>query len=58
MFERYIVFKGFKDGSLGFFLSVMMGFYKFLTLVKIWENAKNKSVDYEKEKREILEEYN
>jgi hypothetical protein len=35
-----------------------MGFYKFLTLVKIWENAKNKSVDYEKEKREILEEYN
>jgi glycosyltransferase involved in cell wall biosynthesis len=35
---RYITNKGFMDGYRGFFLSLMMGFYRTLTYMKLWEN--------------------
>ena len=41
MCKRYVVYKGFKDGYHGFCLSVMMGFYKFLMSVKLWELSIN-----------------
>jgi len=34
---RYFTQMGFKDGYRGFFLSFMMGFYRALTYIKLWE---------------------
>jgi len=55
---RYITQKGFLDGYRGFFLSVMMGFYRALTYIKLWEawQFKDEAVTqaYEKLKEDIV----
>ena len=58
---RYISQKGYKDGYRGFFLSLMMGFYRILNYIKLWEFWQNKdeSVEnkYLKLKEKIIKEY-
>lgn len=58
---RYINNKGYKDGYRGFFLSIMMGFYRTLNYIKLWENWQNKdsSVEdkYKELKEKIIKEY-
>lgn len=36
-YKRFVKLKGFKDGKYGLILSVLMGFYWFLSFVKAWE---------------------
>jgi len=36
--------KGFKDGMLGFVISICLSFYIFLELVKTWEVSKYEDV--------------
>jgi glycosyltransferase involved in cell wall biosynthesis len=36
-FGRYFAGKGYKEGTRGFSLSVMMAFYRALTYIKLWE---------------------
>jgi hypothetical protein len=36
-FYRFLLKKGYKKGSRGFFLSVFMAWYRFLTMAKCWE---------------------
>ena len=58
---RYISQKGFKDGYRGFFLSLMMGFYRTLNYIKLWEYWQNRElpveVKYRNLKEEIIREY-
>jgi glycosyltransferase involved in cell wall biosynthesis len=57
---RYISQRGYKDGYRGFFLSIMMGFYRTMTYVKLWE-LWNYSVpvetSYENIKNKIISDY-
>jgi len=39
---RFIYFQGYKDGYRGFFLSIIMGFYRILIHIKLWERWRNK----------------
>ena len=36
-FQRYILWQGYKDGTRGFILAVLIGVYHFLTRIKLWE---------------------
>ena len=58
---RYISQKGFKDGYRGFFLSLMMGFYRALVYIKLWEFCQDENCTsqyyYNKRKEEIIEGY-
>lgn len=58
---RYISQKGYKDGYRGFFLSIMMGFYRTLNYIKLWEYWQNKDLSVEHKyrtlKEEILKQY-
>lgn len=58
---RYISQKGYKDGYRGFFLSLMMGFYRTLNYIKLWEYWQNKDesveIKYLKIKDKIINEY-
>jgi len=40
---RFLYFRGYKDGYRGFFLSIMSGFYRMLTHIKLWEKWQNKN---------------
>lgn len=39
--KRYVLKKGYKDGWHGFIFSVLMGFYKFVAIIKLWESELN-----------------
>ncbi len=58
---RYFIYKGFKDGYRGFFLSVMMAFYRALSYIKLWEKWQNKDTSaelkYAELKNNIVKEY-
>lgn len=57
---RYLSQKGYKDGYRGFFLSLMMGLYRALVYVKLWEHEEKQRggfLDYDSVKREIIEEH-
>ena len=58
---RYINNKGYKDGYRGLFLSLMMGFYRTLNYIKLWEYWQNKDVPvevtYNMLKEKIVNEY-
>jgi len=58
---RYFTQMGFKDGYRGFFLSFMMGFYRALTYIKLWEAwvYKENPIDktYVRIKKDILNGY-
>jgi len=57
---RYISQKGFRDGYRGFFLSLMMGWYRTLVYIKLWELHNEKqggAVDYREAKRAIVSGY-
>jgi glycosyltransferase involved in cell wall biosynthesis len=58
---RYLTQKGFLDGYRGFFLSVMMGFYRALAYIKLWEACEFQeepvSRRYQKLKEDLLKEY-
>lgn len=57
--KRYVKHKGYKDGYRGFFLSIMMAFYRFLTLVKLWEadERKKPDFDYQPQRKMVLDSY-
>lgn len=59
--SRYVVCRGYKDGYRGFFLSLMMAFYRALSHIKLWELARikdgSKESDYVKAKKEIVGQY-
>lgn len=58
---RFLVLRGYKDGYHGFFLSLMMSFYRILTYIKLWEKRQNikssRRADYENLKNNITSEY-
>jgi glycosyltransferase involved in cell wall biosynthesis len=57
---RFINQKGYKDRHRGFFLSVMMGFYRALVYIKLWEFSRDNIAPgayYAKRKAEIIEGY-
>lgn len=58
---RYISQKGYKDGYRGFSLSLMMGFYRTLNYIKLWEYWQNKDLSvqdqYNALKETIIKEY-
>jgi (heptosyl)LPS beta-1,4-glucosyltransferase len=58
---RYISQKGYMDGYRGLFLSLMMGFYRTLNYIKLWEywQYKELSVEdrYNSLKEQIVKEY-
>jgi (heptosyl)LPS beta-1,4-glucosyltransferase len=58
---RYISQKGYKDGYRGLFLSLMMGFYRTLNYIKLWECWENKNLSvedkYRRLKENIIKEY-
>lgn len=59
-FTRYITSKGYKDGCRGLFLSAMMGFYRFMTVVKLWElheKSSNSGFDYVEYRNSIIAEF-
>lgn len=60
-YNRYIKSKGYKDGCRGFFLCLMMLFYRAIISIKLWENYENKdfsvSEKYNEQKKRILKEY-
>ena len=60
-FFRYFIYKGLKDGYRGFFLSIMMAFYRALTYIKLWEKWQNKDISvelkYAELKNNIVKEY-
>ena len=60
-YNRYIKSKGYKDGFRGFFLGLMMGFYRSLIYIKLWEYWQNKDETvedrYQKLKDKIIKEY-
>lgn len=60
-YNRYIKSKGYKDGCRGFFLCLMMLFYRAIIFIKLWENYENKdssvSEKYNEQKKRILNEY-
>ncbi|MDD2581159.1 MAG: glycosyltransferase family 2 protein [Desulfuromonadaceae bacterium] len=60
-YNRYIKSKGYKDGYRGFFLCLMMLFYRALISIKLWEKYENKdssvSSKYNEQKKRILKEY-
>ena len=41
--KRYILKKGFLDGTHGFIFSVMMAYYKFISIAKLWEHENKQS---------------
>lgn len=41
-FNNYFVKKAYKDGMHGFIISVLVGYYKFLAIAKLWEYEKDK----------------
>lgn len=40
-FKRYLLKKGYKDGWHGFIFAVLMGIYKFVAIVKLWQSELN-----------------
>jgi len=60
-YNRFFKSKGYKDGYRGFSLSLMMGVYRVLTHIKLWENWQNQGVQvdirYNELKEEILKKY-
>lgn len=60
-YNRLIKTKGYKDGYRGFFLCLMMGFYRTLTYIKLWENWQYKDVpvevNYNELKDKIIKKY-
>ncbi|MGD0585827.1 MAG: glycosyltransferase family 2 protein [Oryzomonas sp.] len=60
-YNRYIKSKGYKDGYRGLFLTLMMGFYRALTYIKLWEYWQNKDLspedNYRKLKEKIINQY-
>jgi len=58
---RYITQKGYRDGYRGFFLSLMMGFYRTLNYIKLWEYWQNKDLspetNYNNLKEKIIKGY-
>jgi hypothetical protein len=44
--KRYFLKKGYNDGWHGFIFAVLMGFYKFVAITKLWQSElKNKELD-------------
>lgn len=58
--DRYFMYKGYKDGVPGFLLSVYMSFYRFLTWAKYWEiiSKIDSKGSYRSIEAKIVEEYN
>lgn len=60
-FYRYFIYKGYKDGYRGYFLSIMMAFYRTLSYIKLWEKRQNKDkaveLKYAEIKNEIIKGY-
>lgn len=58
---RYFIHQGYKDGYRGFFLSLMMAFYRALSHIKLWEISRYKDrspgSEYAATKERILKEY-
>ena len=52
---RYLRDRGFLDGFRGFFLSVMMGFYRTLTYIKLWEASRFQDQSVAEVYRELKE---
>jgi glycosyltransferase involved in cell wall biosynthesis len=47
--KNYIFKRGFRDGSVGFIVSIMNAYYVFLKYVMLWENEKRKDrVEFDK----------
>ncbi|OGH96128.1 MAG: hypothetical protein A2039_07910 [Candidatus Melainabacteria bacterium GWA2_34_9] len=40
-FKRYLLKKGYKDGWHGFIFAVLMGIYKFVAIIKLWQSELN-----------------
>lgn len=40
-FKRYILKKGYKDGMHGFIFAFLMGIYKLVAIIKLWESELN-----------------
>lgn len=58
--NRYIRFRGYRDGYRGFVLSCLMAFYRFATYVKLWETnekAVNPDFDYASLRQNIVNSY-
>jgi glycosyltransferase involved in cell wall biosynthesis len=55
---RYLNQSGYRDGYRGLFLGIMMGFYRMLTYIKLWELHENKGSSvtqkYREQKKDIL----
>ncbi|HTP65139.1 MAG TPA: glycosyltransferase family 2 protein [Geobacteraceae bacterium] len=57
---RYLSERGFRDGWRGFFLSIMMAFYRMLVYVKLrelYERRQGGFLEYERVKQAIIDEY-
>jgi len=58
---RFISYRGYKDGYRGFFLSIMMTFYRMATYIKLWEMWQNRDkpvqAKYNERKDRIVEGY-
>jgi glycosyltransferase involved in cell wall biosynthesis len=57
-YNRYISCRGYKDGARGLFVSLMMGMYRMISYVKLWELYENETepvIDkYARMKKELL----
>lgn len=58
-YDRFIRFRGYRDGVIGFLLSSYMAFYRFLTWAKYWEivNKIAPQATYDEINKKIIEEY-
>jgi len=60
-FDRYIRFRGYKDGTRGLFVSLMMAVYRLVSYMKLWEQYENEqekvSEKYDRLKMELIAEY-
>jgi glycosyltransferase involved in cell wall biosynthesis len=60
-YNRYIKTKGYKDGYRGLFLSLMMGYYRIITYIKLWEYWKyedsSPEINYKNLREKILKKY-